>query len=125
VIPVDSTDAPAAASPSATAAREVWPGNSLPLGAHWDGNGTNFSVFSEVATRVDLCLFDADGRESRIRLPEQTAFCWHGYVPGIGPGQRYGFRVVGPWAPAVGHRCNPLKLMLDPYARAMAGDVRW
>jgi glycogen operon protein len=82
-------------------------------------------VFSEVATRVDLCLFDEDGRERRVKLPEVTAFCWHGYFPGIGPGQQYGFRVHGPWSPADGHRCNPNKLLLDPYARAIAGDVSW
>jgi isoamylase len=104
---------------------EVWPGEPLPLGAHWDGRGTNFSVFSEVATRVDLCLFDDRGCETRVRLSEITAFCWHGYVPGVGPGQRYGFRVEGPWAPADGHRCNPHKLLLDPYARAIAGEVQW
>ena len=104
---------------------EVWPGEPLPLGAHWDGRGTNFSVFSEVATRVYLCLFDADGKETRVRLPEVTAFCWHGYLPGIGPGQRYGFRVEGPWAPADGHRCNSNKLLLDPYARAIADEVQW
>ncbi|MQA29390.1 MAG: glycogen debranching protein GlgX [Luteitalea sp.] len=103
----------------------IWRGEPSPLGAHWDGIGTNFSVFSEVATRVELCLFGADGSEERFDLPEQTALCWHGYLPGIGPGQRYGFRVHGPWDPANGHRCNPAKLLLDPYARAIAGDVRW
>jgi glycogen operon protein len=82
-------------------------------------------VFSEVATRVELCLFDADGNEQRVRLPEVTAFCWHAYLPGIGPGQRYGFRVHGPWAPADGHRCNPDKLLLDPYAFAVSGEVSW
>ncbi|HEX4936947.1 MAG TPA: alpha-amylase family glycosyl hydrolase, partial [Gemmatimonadaceae bacterium] len=105
--------------------REAWPGDSLPLGAHWDGHGTNFSVFSSAATRVDLCLFDSEGREERIHLHEPTAFCWHAYVPDVGPGQRYGYRVHGPWAPADGHRCNPDKLLLDPYARAIAGDVTW
>ena len=103
----------------------VRPGEPFPLGAHWDGHGTNFSVFSEVATRVDLCLFDDEGRERRVRLPEVTAFCWHGYFPGIRPGQRYGFRVHGPWAPEEGHRCNANKLLLDPYARAIAGAVDW
>src|SRR5512139_1247005 len=90
-------------------AAPLWPGSPAPLGAVWDGQGTNFSVFSEVATRVELCLFDADGRETRLDLPETTAFCWHGYVPGVGPGQRYGYRVHGPWAPHHGHRCNPAK----------------
>jgi glycogen operon protein len=102
---------------------QIRAGEPFPLGAHWDGQGTNFSVFSEVATRIDLCLFDDDGRERRVRLPETTAFCWHGYFPGIGPGQRYGFRVHGPWQPADGLRCNPAKLLLDPYARAIAGTV--
>src|SRR5687767_6266534 len=94
---------------------EVWPGHPLPLGAHWDGCGTNFSVFSEVATRVELCFFDADGHECRVPLPEYTAHCWHGYFPGIGPGQRYAFRAHGPWVPAEGQRCNPAKALLDPY----------
>jgi isoamylase len=102
---------------------QIRPGEPFPLGAHWDGTGTNFSVFSEVATRIELCLFDEDGHERRVRLPEVTAFCWHGYFPGIGPGQRYGYRVHGPWAPEEGHRCNPAKLLLDPYARAIAGPV--
>src|SRR5256886_6266157 len=104
---------------------EIWPGEPFPLGATWDGEGTNFSVFSEVATAVDLCLFDESGREERVRLPEVTAFCWHGYLPGRGPGQRYGFRVGGPWAPADGNRCNPAKLLLDPYARAVSGPITW
>ena len=103
----------------------VWPGDPYPLGATWDGEGTNFSIFSEVAERVELCLFGEDGAERRLALPEVTAFCWHGYVPGVGPGQRYGFRVYGPWSPDEGHRCNPAKLLLDPYAKAIDGDVRW
>ncbi len=81
---------------------EVWPGEPFPLGAHWDGRGTNFSVFSEVATKVELCLFGEHGCERRVRLPEVTAFCWHGYLPGVGPGQRYAFRVHGPWTPGGG-----------------------
>jgi len=125
VTPTDAAQAVAAAPAPDTASREVWPGEPFPLGAHWDGRGTNFSVFSEVATRVYLCLFDEEGQETRIRLRERTAFCWHGYFPGIGPGQRYGFRVEGPWAPAEGQRCNPAKLLLDPYARAIAGEVDW
>ncbi|HEY8548432.1 MAG TPA: glycogen debranching protein GlgX [Vicinamibacterales bacterium] len=103
----------------------IWPGQPYPLGATYDGEGTNFSLFSEVAERVELCLFDGDGRETRVTLPEVDAFCWHGYVPGVGPGQRYGFRVHGPWAPDEGHRCNPAKLLLDPYAKAIDGDVHW
>jgi isoamylase len=106
-------------------ARRVRPGEPFPLGATWDGGGTNFSIFSEVATRVELCLFDAHGHQTIVELPERTAFCWHGYLPGIGPGQRYGFRVDGPWDPAHGHRCNPAKLLVDPYAKAIAGDIQW
>jgi isoamylase len=103
----------------------IRPGEPFPLGAHWDGQGTNFSIFSEVAERVELCLFDEQDEETRINLPERTAFCWHGYVPGVRPGQRYGFRVHGPWDPAQGHRCNPAKLLVDPYARAIAGQIEW
>ena len=85
--------------------------------------GTNFSLFSEHAERVELCLFDDDGKEERIELRERTAFNWHGYVPGVGPGQRYAYRVHGPWAPEEGHRFNPNKLLLDPYAKAIAGTI--
>ena len=109
--------------PKKESSLRIRPGEPFPLGANWDGEGTNFSVFSEVATRVELCLFDESGHERRVRLPEVTAFCWHGYFPGIGPGQHYGFRVHGPWLPEEGHRCNPAKLLLDPYARAIAGPV--
>src|SRR3954470_1661788 len=101
------------------------PGEPFPLGATWDRRGANFSVFSEVATRVELCLFDASGRESRIDLPDRTAFCWNGYVSGVEPGQQYGYRVHGPWNPAQGDRCNPNKLLIDPYAKSIAGDVLW
>jgi isoamylase len=104
---------------------KVWPGKPYPLGAVWDSRGANFSLFSEVAQRVQLCLFDASGGETRLDLPERSAFCWHGYVPGVGPGQRYGFRVHGPWAPEQGHRCDPSKLLLDPYAKSVDGQVRW
>lgn len=85
----------------------------------------NFSLFSEVAQRVELCLFDEHGRERRVDLPEVTSYCWHGYVPNLQPGQRYGYRVHGPWSPAEGHRCNPSKLLLDPYAKAIEGQVQW
>jgi isoamylase len=102
----------------------VWPGQSYPLGATYDGVGTNFALFSEVADRVELCLFD-DGVETRVTLPEVTAYVHHGYLPGIGPGQHYGFRVHGPWAPREGHRCNPAKLLLDPYAKAVEGTLQW
>ncbi|NDU73483.1 glycogen debranching protein GlgX [Actinomadura sp. DSM 109109] len=110
--------------------REVWPGDPYPLGATWDGTGTNFALFSEVARRVELCLFDAEGRETRRDLPEVDGFVWHGYLPGIGPGQRYGYRVHGPFDPREGHRCNPSKLLLDPYGKAVAGvapgePIRW
>jgi glycogen operon protein len=104
---------------------DAWPGLPFPLGATWDGSGTNFSIFSEHATRVELCLFDADDAESRFELPERTAFNWHGYLPGIGPGQRYGFRAHGPWAPEAGQRFNPAKLLIDPYAKAIEGPVLW
>jgi isoamylase len=104
---------------------KVWPGTSLPLGAVYDGSGTNFSLFSEIAERVELCLFDEDGRETRIDMPEVTGYCWHAYLPRVEPGARYGFRVHGPWNPAEGHRCNPHKLLLDPYAKAVHGDVQW
>jgi isoamylase len=104
---------------------KIHPGSAYPLGATYDGAGTNFAVFSEVADKIELCLFDADGDEARIELPEVTGFCWHGYLPEVGPGQLYGFRVHGPWAPDEGHRCLPEKLLLDPYAKAVAGAVEW
>jgi isoamylase len=105
--------------------RTVAFGRPFPLGATYDGVGTNFSIFSEVAERVDLCLFDASGRETRYTLPDETAFIHHGYLSGVGPGQRYGFRVFGPWRPAQGLRCNPEKLLLDPYGKAVDGTLRW
>ena len=104
---------------------QIWPGNPYPLGATYDGAGTNFALFSEVADRVELCLFDDDGVETRFDLPEVTAFVWHGYLPNVPDGTRYGFRVHGPNDPANGHRCNPAKLLLDPYSKAVDGDVRW
>ena len=104
---------------------KIWPGQPYPLGATWDGFGTNFSLFSEIATRVELCLFDEKGGETRVDLPETTALCWHGYLPQVGPGQRYGFRVHGPWAPHEGHRTHPSKLLFDPYAKAIDGDIAW
>ena len=103
----------------------MWPGKAYPLGATYDGAGTNFAVFSEVAERVELCLFDADGTESRITLPEVDGFVWHAYVPNIEPGQRYGYRVHGPYEPAAGLRCNPNKLLLDPYSKAIDGIFDW
>ncbi|MCU1353727.1 MAG: hypothetical protein JWM05_2936 [Acidimicrobiales bacterium] len=104
---------------------DVWPGRPFPLGATWDGVGVNFSLFSEGAERVELCLFDQDGNEERLDLVERTAFNWHGYVPGVGPGLYYGYRVHGPYDPVHGHRFNPAKLLIDPYARAIDGPVRW
>ncbi|HVD02800.1 MAG TPA: glycogen debranching protein GlgX [Candidatus Dormibacteraeota bacterium] len=104
---------------------QVWPGRAYPLGATWDGTGTNFSIFSEAAERVQLCLFGEDGSEQRVALVEVDGFCWHGHLPGVGPGQRYGFRVHGNYNPATGERCNPANLLLDPYARAVEGEVRW
>jgi isoamylase len=103
----------------------IWPGQPYPLGATWDGRGTNFALFSEHATSVELCLFDGDGYEHRIAVSEQTAFIWHVYLPGIGPGQRYGYRVHGPFDPARGHRFNPAKLLVDPYAKTIEGQLDW
>ena len=103
----------------------VWPGRPYPLGATWDGRGTNFTLFSEGAEGVELCLFDADGFETRIPVREQTAYIWHCYLPGIGPGQRYGFRVHGPWDPESGQRFNAAKLLMDPYAKALTGELDW
>ncbi len=103
----------------------IHPGSPYPLGATFDGAGTNFSVFSEVAEAVELCLFDESGTETRVQLPEMTGFCWHGYLPSVGIGQRYGYRVHGPWDPEHGLRCNPAKLLLCPYARAVEGHVKW
>jgi pullulanase/glycogen debranching enzyme len=103
----------------------VWPGDSYRLGASYDGAGTNFAVFSEIAELVALCLFAADGAETRVTLPEVDGFIWHCYLPGVGPGQQYGYRVHGPYDPAAGHCCNPAKLLLDPYARAIQGSVGW
>ncbi len=100
----------------------AWPGAPFPLGAHWDGEGTNFALWSTTATAVSVCLFDANGLETRIPIGDRTYHVWHGYVPGVGPGQRYGFRVDGPFDPAQGLFHNPTKLLLDPYARAIEGD---
>jgi isoamylase len=104
---------------------KVWPGSPYPLGATYDGGGTNFAIFSEVAERVELCLFDASGAETRIDLPEREALVWHGYLPRVLPGQRYGYRVHGRYEPAEGLRCNPNKLLLDPYAKAIDGRIQW
>ena len=107
---------------------KIWPGHPYPLGANWDGSGVNFALFSENATGVELCLFDNQNqsRETRrIRITEQTDQVWHAYLPEARPGQLYGYRVHGPYNPAEGHRFNPTKLLLDPYAKSIAGLIRW
>ncbi|MCU0568067.1 MAG: glycogen debranching protein GlgX [Oculatellaceae cyanobacterium Prado106] len=102
----------------------LWTGKVYPLGATWDRKGTNFSLFSQYATQVELCLFDSGGAEHRLPLYQGENFIWHGYVPGIAPGQQYGFRVHGAWNPQQGHRFNANKLLIDPYAKAIAGNVQ-
>src|SRR5688572_22923110 len=104
---------------------EVWPGSPYPLGATFDGVGTNFALFSEAATAVQLCLIANDGTETRVDLIEVDGYVWHCYLPQIQPGQKYGYRVHGPYDPARGKRCNPNKLLLDPYAKAISGQVKW
>ena len=104
---------------------QVWPGTAYPLGATYDGSGTNFALFSEVAERIELCLFDSEGVETKIELREQDGRVWHAFLPGVEPGQLYGYRVHGPYDPAHGHRCNPNKLLLDPYAKAIDGTFDW
>ncbi|MEU4894545.1 glycogen debranching protein GlgX [Streptomyces sp. NPDC044780] len=104
---------------------QVWPGQAYPLGATYDGAGTNFAVFSEAAVRIELCLLHDDGSETAVELRESDAFVRHAYLPGVMPGQRYGFRVHGPYEPESGHRCNSAKLLLDPYAKAISGRIRW
>ncbi len=106
----------------------IWPGRSYPLGATWDGQGVNFALFSENATGVDLCLFDnelQDQETNRITLEERTDQVWHVYLPEVRPGQLYGYRVHGPYDPQVGHRFNPSKLLIDPYAKSLTGVIRW
>jgi len=104
---------------------KVLPGSQYPLGALFDGRGANFALFSEAAEGVTLCLFDDLGQETCVELPEQTDYVWHGYLEGLQPGQRYGYRVHGPWAPAEGKRSNDAKVLLDPYARAIEGQYQW
>ena len=105
----------------------IWPGKPYPLGATWDGSGVNFALFSEHATDVELCLFKGTKgqRETRIRLTEHTDQVWHCYVPDVRPGTLYGYRVYGPYEPGNGHRFNPAKLLIDPYARGIAGAITW
>src|SRR3954451_9694863 len=104
---------------------KTWPGAPYPLGATYDGAGTNFSLFSEAAERVELCLFDENGAQSCVDLPEMSGYIWHGYLPNVGPGQRYGYRVDGAWDLSAGLRCNASKLLLDPYGKAVEGEVTW
>src|SRR5918999_5470677 len=107
---------------------QIWTGNSYPLGATWDGSGVNFALFSENATRVELCLFDepkAEHESLSIRLHEYTDMVWHAYLPEVRPGQLYGYRVNGPYEPEAGHRFNPAKLLFDPYAKAISGNIEW
>ena len=108
-----------------TTSQALEPATAAPLGAHYDGSGASFGLFSSVAEAVDLCLFDDAGTETRRSLAQGDGFLWQGYLPDVRPGQRYGYRVHGPWDPSAGTRCNPAKLLLDPYARAVAGEVRW
>ena len=104
----------------------VLPGKPYPLGAKWNGKGTNFAVYSENATGVELCLFDDQNNQiESLPLEECTAFVWHGFIPGIRPGQHYGYRVHGSWDPAKGLRFNEKKLLVDPYAQAIVGYVHW
>src|ERR1043165_976240 len=107
---------------------KVWPGNPYPLGATWDGAGVNFALFSEHATGVELCLFDASDPtrcSASVQMTERTDLVWHAYLPEVRPGQLYGYRVHGPYEPQAGHRFNPNKLLIDPYAKAFHGDLRW
>jgi glycogen operon protein len=110
--------------PRTTPIREGLP---HPRGATWDGKGTNFALFSAHATKVEVCVFDEDGEREleRIELPEYTNQIWHGYLPDVRPGTVYGYRVHGPYEPEAGHRFNPNKLLLDPYAVAHRGELRW
>ena len=109
---------------ASAAARHPWPGEHFPLGAHWDGKGTNFALFSANAERVELVLANPDGSPRAVyELTDRTDLTWHGYLPGVGPGTLYGYRVDGPYEPAAGRRFNPGKLLIDPYARALTGAV--
>jgi len=106
---------------------EVWTGSPHPLGATWDGKGVNFAIFSHHADKVELCLFDEHGKRELQRIPlrERTDFVWHAYLPQLRPGQLYGYRVYGPYKPEEGHRFNPHKLLIDPYAHAIVGGIKW
>jgi len=121
------TSAPRTPPRLVTRASTVWRGQPSPLGATWDGAGVNFALHSENAERVELCLFDPKGRREieRINVPERTDFVWHCYLPDARPGTLYGYRVYGPYAPERGHRFNPNKLLLDPYAKSIRGELKW
>lgn len=106
-------------------ARKILPGSPYPQGATWDGTGVNFALYSENATRVELCLFDDSDEQESVDLPECAGFVWHGYIPNLSIGQRYGYRVHGPYEPEKGLRFNPAKLVIDPYAKALSGRVDW
>src|SRR5580704_4044858 len=112
---------------SAAPSLRIWEGAPSPQGATWDGLGVNFTVFSAYATKVELCLFDPTGQQEiqRVELPEYTDEIWHGYLPDVGPGTVYAYRVHGPYEPEAGHRFNPNKLVLDPYAKAHIGKLKW
>ncbi|MBV8180674.1 MAG: glycogen debranching protein GlgX [Mycobacterium sp.] len=122
-MPPSDPTSDAAGTPPALAT--VWPGSSYPLGATFDGGGTNFALFSEIAEKVELCLIDNGGHESRISLDEVDGYIWHAYLPTVSPGQRYGFRVHGPFDPSAGHRCDPSKLLLDPYGKSFDGEFKF
>src|SRR5688572_22484884 len=117
----------AAPTPSSATEPKLWKGHAYPLGATWHGDGVNFALFSENATGVELCLFDRLGatETARVRFTERANHVWHGFLPKIRPGQLYGYRVDGPFDPQRGHRFNPNKVLLDPYAKAIAGRVDW
>lgn len=102
---------------------QIRPGSMYPLGASYDGAGVNFALYSQVAQKVELCLFDEHDVETRIEMTERNSYVWHNYIPGLHPGQRYGYRVYGPYDPVHGLRCNPNKLLLDPYAKAIEGNI--
>ncbi len=123
--PEASPDPASASAHHEASLSHTWPGTPFPQGASFDGRGTNFSIYSENAEAIELCLFDATGDETRIEMTEVNAFNHHVYLPGCQPGQRYGFRVHGPWSPSKGLRFNPNKLLLDPYGKAVNGEVDW
>src|SRR4029079_2952388 len=102
---------------------EVWPGGPYPLGARYADAAPTFALCSEIAESVELCRFEADGSETRVPMTERDALVWHTYLPRVTPGQRYGYRVHGPYDPQNGHRCDPSKLLLDPYAKALEGAI--